>query len=107
MPIFSEVLHLVVRACCVLAGATVVWFKWGLSKDGLQAYGVHEALGHFHLTEGWRYAIELIASLVMCTFLGMILGHPESWREAVTAGMSSTALLARPRKGNARRGGAK
>lgn len=96
MPTIHEVVVVLSRGTFVLGGAALVWFRWGRSKEGLEALGVRQALGFTKLSKGKRYAIEVGASLVLCTVVGMAVARPSSFADAITAGMSSTAFLSKP-----------
>lgn len=82
-------------------GVLALASKWG--HDGLRVYVPSGLIKTLHLDDDRNTQIEFVFFIVLGAFFGVLIGGPETPRQAVAAGLGWTGLLTIPSSSKARR----
>jgi hypothetical protein len=75
-------------------GVLALAARWGL--EGLRVYIPTALIKTFHLNEDRNTQVEFLIFIVLGSVFGIVVGSPDTPRQAVAAGLGWTGLLSIP-----------
>jgi hypothetical protein len=81
-------------------GVLALASKWG--HDGLRVYVPTALIKTLHLDEDRNTQMEFLCFVILGSIFGILMGGPETPRQAVAAGLGWTGLLSIPSSSKAR-----